>query len=240
MYLYRIFHESCVGKQSSLASWVFEKPEVLVSVIGWLVTYWLVIRSQDRQHKNEINHEVYKELIQELDIYAGQLSEFSAKVQAYAFTKSFKHIGTEKEAFKRWLDETTQIGTSLKFHKFLQKWESYEIFVQDLQEVKKLFLRENDKITKEFQDIFLFQDAEASKAKNQTIFENKLTELWESTVNVSCYLMDFKKVLQNYFYKHYGLKAVKSRVPEDSKYFVLTEAGLIKIKNAKKKKRRSN
>ena len=131
---------------SQLFSWVISKPELLISVLGWLVTYWFVIRAQAKQHKNEINHEIYKELIQELDKYAGQISEFSSKVQAYKFTKSFKHMGTEKQAVKKWIDETMQVGTNLQFYKFLQKWESYEIFVQDLQKIMLIFKKENDKI----------------------------------------------------------------------------------------------
>ncbi|OGK16334.1 hypothetical protein A2862_03305 [Candidatus Roizmanbacteria bacterium RIFCSPHIGHO2_01_FULL_38_41] len=212
---------------SQLFSWVISKPELLISVLGWLVTYWFVIRAQAKQHKNEINHEIYKELIQELDKYAGQISEFSSKVQAYKFTKSFKHMGTEKQAVKKWIDETMQVGTNLQFYKFLQKWESYEIFVQDLQKIMLIFKKENDKVFEEFQNIFLLQDPEAENNKDEKGFEARLDALWEVSANVSCYLMDFKKVLQNYFYKQYGLKALKPRATEDSKYLVLTEKGLV-------------
>ncbi|KKU91372.1 MAG: hypothetical protein UY21_C0010G0027 [Microgenomates group bacterium GW2011_GWA1_48_10] len=211
-----------------LFNWIISKPELVITIIGWLVTYWFVIHAQDKQHKNEINHEVYKELIQELDNYAGQLSEFSSKVQSYKFTKSFKHMGTEKQAVKKWIDETIQSGTNLQFHKFLQKWESYEIFIQNLQEIILTFKRENDKVMESFQNTFLLNDPEEANNKDAASFETKLDESWELCVNVSCYLMDFKKVLQNYFYKQYGLKAVKPRVPEDKKYLVLTEKGLVK------------
>src|SRR3989338_2081817 len=163
---------------SQLFSWVISKPELLISVLGWLVTYWFVIRAQAKQHKNEINHEIYKELIQE-------------------------------------------------FYKFLQKWESYEIFVQDLQKIMLIFKKENDKVFEEFQNIFLLQDPEAENNKDEKGFEARLDALWEVSANVSCYLMDFKKVLQNYFYKQYGLKALKPRATEDSKYLVLTEKGLV-------------
>ncbi len=212
---------------SQLFSWITPKPELLITILGWLVTYWFVIRAQAKQHKNEINHEIYKELVQELDKYAGQISEFSSKVQAYKFTKSFKHVGTEKQAVKRWIDETMQVGTNLQFYKFLQKWESYEIFVQDLQKIMLVFKKENDKVFEEFQNIFLLQDPEEANNKDENSFEARLDALWELSVNVSCYLMDFKKVLQNYFYKQYGLKALKPRVTEDSRFLVLTEKGLV-------------
>lgn len=207
-------------------SWVTLKPEHFITILGWIITYWFVIRAQAKQHKNEINHEIYKELIQELDKYAGQISEFSSKVQAYKFTKSFKHVGTEKQAVKRWIEEVIQVGTSLQFYKFLQKWESYEIFVQDLQKIMLIFKKENDKVFEEFQDIFLLQNPEDANSKDENGFEDRLDKLWEQSVNVSCYLMDFKKVLQNYFYKQYGLKTLKPRQTEESKYLVLTEEGI--------------
>lgn len=214
---------------SQLYNWILSNPELLISILGWVVTYWFVIRAQDKQHKNEINHEVYKELIYELDQYAGQLSEFSSKVQAYKFTKSFKHMGTEKQAVKKWIDEVIQLGINLQFHKFLQKWESYEIFIQDLQKIMLIFKKENDKVLEEFQNIFLLEDPEAANNKDENSFEARLDVLWELSANVSCYLMDFKKVLQNYFYKQYGLGALKPRVTEDSKYLVLTEKGLVEM-----------
>jgi len=209
-----------------IVDWLSTSPEIFISVIGWFATYLFVIRAQDKQHKNEINHEVYKDLVKELDKYASQLSNFSSKVQAYKFTKSFKHLGTEKQAFKSWLEETIDLGVNLKFYLFLRKWESYEIFVQKISDTMLIMKKENDKVTENFQNIFLLDDPEKAWETNPEKFESILDELYELSANVSCYIMDFKKILQNNFYKHYGIRSVKARVPEDKKYLVLTEKGL--------------
>lgn len=209
-----------------IVNWLSTSPEIFISVIGWFATYLFIIRAQDKQHKNEINHEVYKDLVKELDKYASQLSNFSSKVQAYKFTKSFKHLGTEKQAFKSWLEETINLGLNLKFYLFLRKWESYEIFVQNMSDTMLILKKENDKVTENFQNIFLLNDSEKAWETNPEKFESILDELYELSANVSCYIMDFKKILQNNFYKHYGIKSVKNRITEDKKYLVLTDKGL--------------
>jgi hypothetical protein len=216
---------------SQLYNWVGNNLEltiaIFVPIFGWVISHYLLINAQDRQHKNEINHEVYKELILELDRYANQISDFSSKVQGYRFTKIYTGTGRHEKVMREWVNDVISSGNHLEFYRFLQKWESYEIFVQDIQEIMLILKRENDKIRKNFQELFLYNDPAQTDRKQ---FEIKTDELFELTNTVSCYVMDFKKVLQNYFYRQYGLKLVKPRTPEDSKYLVLTRKGLVPVR----------
>lgn len=211
-----------------------KKPEILISALGWIATYWFVVRAQKKQHKNEINHEVYKELIESLDQYAAELSEFSNKLQAFHFISTLMKAGIEEKPIREWTNDVRNIGSEMKFHLFLQKWESYEIFLQNLNTVKTTFNNEQKSVMQEFYELLLFQDPVTAIKKDKADFEKKLNKLWERTAELSIYILDIKIVLQNNFYKQYGLKKIPFRKPEDPKYKILTEKGLVKPKKLAK------
>jgi len=194
--------------------------------VGWVITYSLVVRSNKKQHKNQINHEVYKEIVSELNQYATRLNEFSAIVQSHSFVKIVERTESKKLAGKQWVVQVLQSGTNLAFSRFLSTWESYEIFLQHLQKSKTIFQEENVKVYEEFQNIFLFQNPENARVANLEQFEEKLSGLYKLSQDATIYLMDFKKVLQNCFYRQYGLKHLEPRTPLE-KSLVLTEHGLV-------------
>lgn len=201
------------------------KPEVIISIIGWVVTYLFVIKAQKKQHKNEINHEVYKDLIFSLDQYAAELSAFSSKLQSFHITSVYRHLGTEELQIMNWINEVRTAGNNLRFYLFLQKWESYEIFLQNLNTVKLTFNKEQGKVTDEFLGLLLLQEPSELIKKDRENFLVKLDHLWEESMSLSMYILDMKIILQNYFYGPYGLKRLSFRKPEDPKYKVLTEKG---------------
>lgn len=213
---------------SYFSSWL-SKPEILVNAVGWLATYYFLVRAQNKLQKDKIHHEIYKELIKELDIYAAQLTQFSTKVQAFKFTEVFRRLGNEDEKVVEWINETVEAGSNLKFYMFLQRWESYEIFVQDLNSAKSDLAREHNSMNEKFQNLFLFQDTQILIKTDKEKFTEELNKLWEKTSEQVCYVMDMKVVLQNFFYKKYDLKMIIHRKPTDPKYSILTEDGLKKF-----------
>lgn len=198
-----------------------------LTIIGWLMAYRLAVRSQEKQHKNEINHEVYKELITVLDKYAEDLAILTAKAQSHEFLRLHKdEVLHNQSAVSQWINEVTELGTNMRFHLFLQKWESYEIFVQELQTPMMVVKKTNDAVMEKFRELFLFKDVGHLKLNNEQMLKIEIDSLVDTCADLQMYIIDFKKVLQNNFYKKYGLPLLKQRQPTDPKYKVLTEKGL--------------
>lgn len=199
----------------------------ILTVLGWNFISRNNIAAQDKLQKDQINYEIYNVIVNQLDQYFAELSEYQSILNGIHYSGAWEKEGQLLNKSTVWFGRATTAGLNIKYHLLLQKWETYEIFLQFAHKIRDNLSVNHDKIMNDFREHFLYRSSEKNIVQDREAYINEISLHVEDVTEQIIFLLDTKKALQNHFFKKYDLSELPPRKPKDKDKLVLTLEGWV-------------
>lgn len=225
---------------------------ISLNIIGWFVVFKLNLRQQDKKIKDEAKMKVYNEFWSLRKHLQESSSGLMALIQSKPFIlmDSTSILGSvtkneldilkgEHQSWQDWNEYMSELNTKINLFKaihldFLRNIEMWIHIMPKLEVAKDILFSEQTIINEKISEHYNFlQNLNVQKWKewDQKEINSKSAKVWEDIVNFLFYVEDMMVLIHNNLVSPiFGYKKL-IRKPTDYKFKVLTEDGLIVIKD---------
>ncbi len=207
-----------------------------VTLIAAFIAVKTAFRQMSKQFEHKIIYEGWSDFQNKLFEFSTAFSNYSTTIQwlIYFIISQNNPLVNGNNQTKHRLDKWNEVSDRYSdlqtaYVNFVQSYENHEIIFDSLKKMRGIFLNEfrtrvNDKHMNLTEQIFPEFFGKTMKLNDKELIK-LINTYWLNTTEISAFLDDFRRELQNVTVGKILNKTISKRVPLDRKYKILTVNG---------------
>ena len=210
----------------------------IVTLIAAFVAVLTAFKQVAKQFEHKIIYEGWIDFQSKLFEFSTALTNYDSTIQWLTYFVNSQHNplvhggNLSKYQQSKWHEVTGQYADLQKAYiDFLRSYENHEVIFIPLKTMYKSFIKEYRKRVEDKQMALMENIFPEMYGKTQTLSDKvlikKINEYWYQSSEISAFLDDFRRELQNVTVGKILGKTIPKRIPHERKYKVLTKKGFI-------------
>lgn len=237
-----------IVKGVEITSWIKalsqNEVDIMVAVIGGMtaviaafVGVWVAFDQIKKQFEHKVIHAAWQDFQEKLFEFSSSLTEFGSKVSwlTYFIENQNNPLVNGGDLVRHRTHKWNELNDSHQklmqsFVRLLQSFETHEVVFLSLKKMKRVFNEECEVISVEkymdFTEAIFPEFYGQSQTKTLIEMQEHITSLWKKTIDISTYLDDFRRELQNETVGKILKRRLEKRQPTES-CKILTKRGFL-------------
>jgi hypothetical protein len=210
----------------------------VVTLIAAFIAVITAFKQIAKQFEHKVIYEGWTDFQSKLFEFSTALTNYDSTVQWLVYFVKSQHnplvnggnLSTYRQ--NKWQEVITQYTELQKAYvNFLRSYENHEVIFIPLNAMYKSFIKEYRKRVEDKQMTLMEQIFPEMYGKSQALSDKvlikKINDYWYQSSEISAFLDDFRRELQNVTVGKILGREIPKRIPHDKKYRILTKKGFV-------------